>query len=167
MAEFLSTIKGKFLYYKLIHCFFHITSLKVRFSHPLGLTVSLVAVTGGSTPLAIYLQWVISGYVTDAISDYGQTGDEQAENNDNKLEEPEHFAMTTSDLSLIGGQLGATSHLVAKHPALTGMSVTSLVNNFRVVDLLQHLNESICFFPLVTASGSLPVMTSSTFSLYK
>lgn len=79
---------------------------------------------------ATYLQWAIPGYVADAISDRGQTGDEQAEENDNELEEPEHLAMTTSDSSLIGGQLGATSHLVAKRPALTGMSVTSLVNGF-------------------------------------
>jgi len=39
VVESLSTTKGHFLHYNLIHCFFEITLFKVKFSHPLGLTV--------------------------------------------------------------------------------------------------------------------------------
>ncbi len=41
VVESNSTMKGWFLHYTLNHCFFHITTLKVNFSHPLGLTVKV------------------------------------------------------------------------------------------------------------------------------
>ena len=39
LHQFVSTTKGSFLHYHLIHHFFHITSLKVNFSHLFEFTV--------------------------------------------------------------------------------------------------------------------------------
>jgi len=97
-------------------------------------------------------------------------GDDEAEDSDDEQEEPQDPA----DDSLIHAQLGAISHLVAKRPALSGVSLTSLVNDFGAVDFLQHLNEFIQseLSPsgLITASRSLAPLaatTVTTYSLYK
>ena len=122
---------------------------------------------------ATYLQWAVPGYVADAVSDPKLTptvkGDDEAEDSNNEQEEPQDLATRTSDDSSIHTQLGAISHLVAKRPALTGVSLTSLVNDFGAVDFLQHLNKFMRSSPLITASGSLPLVatTGATYSLYK
>ena len=107
---------------------------------------------------AIYLQWAVPGYVADIVN-------RPDEDSDDELEDPEDLLMATDANSLSGERLEATSHLVAKRPALTGVPLMSIVNDFGAVDFLRHLNEFIRSSPLITL-GSLAT-TTTTYSLYK
>ena len=114
---------------------------------------------------SLYLAWAVPGY--SAYSDT-KTSDSTGEDGSDELEELEDQLEADQEVrtgAVKGSELGACSRHVSKCPALTGVPLTSITNDFGAVDFLQHLNALIRSSPLV--SSGTPATTSTVYSLYK